>query len=511
MNWAGDREPLLQVLEIIERRRSHPLVVDDEGESTYSYGDVFAMAATLASVLAAHGVRQGDRVAVVMNNSPVFVAMYFACLLSGIVIVPVSPTLARTEIAFIISHAGVRLVAVGEATTVSIETSLPVWRVPASLDVRDVTGAPLEASKWPRRSHDEVLSITFTSGTTRLPKGVPQTIGSLMGAASAFNAAVGFAASTRMLHALPMAYMAGFLNTLLGPFVAEGAVVLVRPFDNVSLLSFWEPVVRHEVNAIWMTPTMAAALLRFDRGGAGIEYLRAHRVTISCGTAPLPKTVQDEFERRYGTRLLQSYGLSELLFVSTQRPASPPGRSSVGPLLSGVNIQIRDSDGRAIVAGDGEIFVQTPYLMVGYLDYDTGEPDVLERSAWFATGDIGHVDSGGDCVVTGRKKDLIIRAGTNISPRAVEDVLLRHPALADAAVLGMPDPIYGERVIAAVVMNDGYRFDTERAALFAHCRQELSPLAQPSEIVPFDRFPASITGKVQKHVIREQLLARAGS
>jgi acyl-CoA synthetase (AMP-forming)/AMP-acid ligase II len=204
--------------------------------------------------------------------------------------------------------------------------------------------------------------------------------------------------------------------------------------------------------------------------------------------------------------VLQSYGLSELLFVATQRPDDPPDQVSVGRLLPGVTVDVRDDDGRPMAGGgDGEIHVQTPYLLSGYLDYDTGKPDPIARDTWFATGDIGHVH-GDELFITARKKDLIIRAGMNISPRAVEDVLLTHAAIAEAAVVGIPDPIYGEQVIAALVWEAGATPDAIQTVREL-CRVELGSTA-PAAYVTFDRLPTSVAGKPQKHVIRRDVIAK---
>lgn len=512
MMWRTDRPPLDQVFEIIERRFAHPLVIDDVADRAYSYGEIHALACALADQIRAHGVGPGDRLALLLPNSAEFVAMYLACLYLGTIVVPISPTLSKPDIAFILENAGLSGVAIASSLTESFPppAGLRTWQVsiPAAVDCggRD----RLSAAAWPARSNDDLFSITFTSGTTERPKGVPHRVGSLMSAASAFNAAVGFDHSMRMVHVLPMAYMAGFLNTLLGPFVAEGTVILARPFDNVALLKFWEPLIRRGANAIWMTPTIAAALLRFDRGSAGTAFTRHNALTICCGTAPLPKPVQDEFEARYAARLLQSYGLSELLFISTQQASDPAGKSSVGHPLPGVEIEVRDEAGQPVASGDGELFVKTPFLMEGYLDFSTGSPASLSRNHWFPTGDVGHIDADGECIITGRKKDLIIRGGTNVSPRAVEEVLLKHPAVAEVAVVGVPDPIYGERIVAALVMADGHALETERRAILAHCQNHLSGVAQPSELIAFDAFPASITGKVQKHAIRSYVTSRPG-
>jgi acyl-CoA synthetase (AMP-forming)/AMP-acid ligase II len=208
--------------------------------------------------------------------------------------------------------------------------------------------------------------------------------------------------------------------------------------------------------------------------------------------------VQQAFEQRYGTRVLQRYGLSELLFISTQLDSDERGHVAVGHLLPGVDVELRS---------DGEVFVRTPYVMEGYLDYKTGQPDVIDRRTWFQTGDLGRFD-GHELLITGRKKDLIIRGGTNVSPRAIEDILLGHEAIADVAVVGVPDALYGEQVIAAIVLKPGFSVEAAERSLEALCARELSTVERPAHFVAMDALPSSITGKHQKQRIRQDVLAR---
>jgi long-chain acyl-CoA synthetase len=518
---AVSLDPRERVLEITDRYRSRPYLIDARTSRTVSYGAFGVLAEQSANELQRRGVNKGDRVGIALPNSIEFAAMYFACLSRGAVAVPISLSAASAETAFILSCAGLRLIVVSGETAARIAPAavadVPVWQIDADDPVHSPADVaqPFRAAIRGRSaglkacatadSPDDLLSLTFTSGTTGLPKAVAHRAGVLLDAAAAFASAVGLDERTRMAHLLPMSYMAGWLNTLLCPFMAGASVVLCRPFDNLTALSFWDVLSAHDVDAMWLTPTMAAALLRIDRGEQGTRYCREHVRTICVGTAPLPADIRREFEARYGVPMLESYGLSELLFVATERPGEAPA-SSVGLPLDGVEIEIR----AARENGAGDIWVRTPYLMQGYLDYDTQATDDLPRDHWYDTGDIGCLQRDGTLLITGRRKDLIIRGGVNVSPRAVEDVLMGHPAIQHTAVIGLPDALLGERVAAVIVLKNGESLEVLRPSIEALCRDRLNAASRPSDLIAVDRLPVGPSGKVQKHRLREEILGDPG-
>ncbi|MBU1741680.1 MAG: acyl--CoA ligase, partial [Proteobacteria bacterium] len=358
-------------------------------------------------------------------------------------------------------------------------------------------------------SADDNYSLTFTSGTTSRPKGVIHRVGSLIQSALAFNRAVGLGPHTRLFHVLPMAYMAGFLNTILCPFLAGGTVVLGPAFNVKLALRFWESPMAHGVNTLWLVPTILATLLKADRSRAGIQYCRQSVETALVGTAALPVTLKDDFEAKYDVPLLESYGLSETLFVTTNTLGDGPVAGAAGRPLPGVDLEVMTDPRADSAAAGGEIMIRAPWLMVGYLDPATGRPDPLEFGAWFASGDYGHLDDEGRLFITGRKKDLIIKGGVNLSPRAVEEVLLEHEAVEEVAVVGRPHDFYGEEPVAVVVLGPGFGLASVEPELKDLCGRNLSDLQAPAAYVAWEALPKSVTGKVQKTVIRRRLAEAA--
>lgn len=512
---------------IMEQHASDPWLHDSFSGRSISYAEADRYARSLAEGMRSRGVAHGDRVGFVLPNSAEFALCYLAALYLGAVVVPVNIQVSQREIDFIVRQSGLRLLVNAPSTAPLVDASpaaelgVPRWRlIPAaeaavegvgSADAWSTASAPEPGAEgwepFAGVSPEDIYSITFTSGTTGLPKGVVQRISALLDNAAAFNAAHGFGPDRRFLHVMNMAYMAGFLNTLLLPLMAGASVVLAPAFDPLSMLRFWEPVIRYRADTFWLAPTMLAGLSRVRRSEAGAEYCRQHVRTICVGTAPLPLAVRSDFETKFGVPLYESYGLSELLLITTNSAGQPVLDGSVGHALPQVEIAVRDDAGAEQPRGaDGELLVRTPFATAGYLDYDSGGIAAFDAHDWFPTGDIGHLDAAGNLFITARKKDLIIRGGVNISPRAIEEVLLTHPVVANVAVIGLPHDLYGEQVAAVVCPRPGFALEEQRSDLIQFCRDRLSAASVPTQWIERTELPTNSTGKVQKQRLRDELV-----
>jgi long-chain acyl-CoA synthetase len=226
------------------------------------------------------------------------------------------------------------------------------------------------------------------------------------------------------------------------------------------------------------------------------------------GFAPLPLKVKDEFEARYGVRLIENYGLSETLFVTARSQAglslvNPGGHGYVGEMLPGIKLRIVNDEEEHVAPGiDGEVQILTPDLMAGYLDAE-GNLLEMDASAWFPTGDVGHLDDQGSLFITGRKKDLIIRGGVNISPAAIEEALIHLDGIADVAVVSIPHELFGEDVVAVLKLEPGVELESMLDTVGAHARLTLAQHQQPARYIAIDELPRTANGKVQKARIRE--------
>ncbi len=504
---------------VADANRDRPFYFDAPSGRQYTHGAFHALARAFGRRLRAAGAEPGDRIGAALPNGPELAALYLGCLYEGLVAVPVQPVQGPADIRYILDLVGAAVVVHTPETTGLLPPpgDGPSRRLcvhphgPAGGTQPDSSGWVAADDGGPsggaRPRAGNPFVITFTSGTTSRPKGVCHTVGSLLGAAAAFNAAHGIGPDHRFLHVLNMGYMAGLLNTLLCPLLAGGSVVVGEPFGPQTALRFWDHPRRFGVNTLWLVPTICAALLRLDRDPDGPAFARAN-VRLACvGTAPLGGALRTEFERKYGIPLLESYGLSEVLFVAANRPDGVRQPGSVGPPLDGVRVRAVD-DGENVIDGEGELEVATPFAMAGYLDPSTGRP--TPPPLWFRTGDLGTIDPDGNLFITGRKKDLIIRGGINVSPRAVEEALCEHPAVADAAVVGVPHEFYGEEVVAFVQLRAGAWPDLQ-AGLAAHCRPRLSPAAVPSRFVVAAELPRNSVGKVLKGDLKARLARQEGT
>ncbi|MGL9621714.1 class I adenylate-forming enzyme family protein [Bradyrhizobium sp. U531] len=512
-NWS------LRLQHIFADNAERAYLIDADTAQVMTYADLAYQSIRLLRQLNRRGLKPAGRVGVQLQNRSLFVTVYFACLLGGLTIVPLNNALPRKDRSFVLDKLRLSILltdATRDASEIA-RSDLNGDALPRCALTHNVWGdAPAAEIALQDAEHelgrylaaidgDRIWSIHFTSGTTGLPKAVAHRVSVLLGNASSFNQTFAIGRHSRLVHVMPMAYIAGFLNTLLSAFTAEASIIVAPQFSSKSALSFWEPVKEHGGDTIWATPTMLAALTQIDRSKAGIELCRSRTVRMFSATAPLSTAVRRRFEAKYEINVIESYGLSELLLITANDGAAGQKNSSVGPCLPEVRIAIRNEEGKGQSAGrNGTIFVNTPFASAGYIDFNTGEP-VAPTESWFNTGDLGHLDDEGYLFVTGRAKDLIIRGGFNISPRQIEEVLLQHPSVHDAAVVGMPHKFYGEQVVAAVIPRPGVSLEDIEASLQEVCLSALGPSTVPDRFVALDAFPATNVGKLRKEAIRQLL------
>lgn len=494
---------------VFARNRDRVFLIQGRDGRSLGYADFERLSRQWAARLAASGLQPGARAGLLLPNSVHFAALYFACLFLGVWAVPINPALSRGEIDFILRRAGLGLLVFSPDVVPEAELPAPpglkLLRLPAG---GDGAGAvqPLEAGFAGAPGPEAPWSMHFTSGSTGRPKGVIHLPEALLLSAQSFNRRLEFGPEHRFYHVLPMAYMAGFLNTILCPFMAGASLVLGPTADARAMLRFWDTPIKRRVNVLWLTPSHLMMLLRADRGQSGKDYCRTEMQRLCVGTAPLPERVGRDFAEAYGISPLESYGLSETLFVAARGPGDASPAGAVGRALEGVDLQVVDQDGRELASGaEGEIRIRSRFMMAGYLDPDAGGARPVDQDGWFAAGDLGRIDRRGELFITQRKKDIIIRGGVNISPRLVEEAVLELPGVLQAAAAGVPDQLYGEAVAVGLILDRGVRFEELEPDLIRQCRRRLSPLARPSYFFPLPDMPLSSTGKVRKHVLARRL------
>lgn len=487
-----------------------------------TYAQFHEQARAIAACLSERGVTRGDRVATVVPNCVELAAVYFACLYCGATIVPVNPNLSAAEANYILancrpkctvatSSARQKLATVLQGSILLSTSQDPVTTsTEPALDLARQTDSsafdPLAGS-----SDQDLALIVYTSGTTAKPKGLAHHIGRMVRNATAFAETQAIDSDSRFYLTLSMAYMGGIYNLLLLPFLAGASVVVDHVFDARSSLTFWEKARKFQVNTLWLAPTVLSILLKMDRGRQGEDYCRSSIKKAFVGFAPLPAKVKSDFEVRYGASLIENYGLSETLFVTARSHSSAEfsdaaegdAQGYVGQPLPGICLRVCADNGSVVPSGEeGELQVLTPDLMAGYPS-ESGDLQKVDAAAWFPTGDYGRIAEDGSLHITGRKKDLIIRGGINISPAAIEEVLLHAAHVADAAVVSVPHEIYGEDIVAVLKLDPETALDSVLDSIMAQCKQTLAAHQQPSRYIAIDEFPRTSNGKIQKVRLRE--------
>ena len=448
---------------------------------SFNYSELYAHANAIREWLGKKGCLAGDTVALRLPNGWPFAVAYLACILGRYRFVPVNPELNIEDQRYILHRVNPRVVIEDEFLLSVLQ---PVF-----------TRAPGFICQ-----NGEVAGVFFTSGTTGRPKGVSHTLESLVGNVVAFNQSQGLNSATRLYHVLPMAYMAGFLNTLLSPWLAGGAVLLGPRFRPVEALQFWKRPLAWQANATWLTPTLAAVLVRMNRDPDIAKKLGECMHHIFCGTAPLPNAVRQGFHVTFGCSLQESYGMSEVLLVAAQTRNEAAGQINVGRLLPNVQVSFRNISEHS----GSELVINTPFALTGYL-LEEGESSPLLGDGGMPSGDVGEL-MGGALVITGRLKDLIIRGGINVSPVAVENVIQREPGVLEVAVVGLPHEIWGESIVACLVIEAGGNVELLQAKLHLRCTKELTEGMRPDRYVWMEDLPHASTGKVQKNVLVSRLL-----
>ena len=456
------------------------------------YGDVDALTARMAHVLSAAGVRKGERVAGIVEKSPESVLLYLSVSRIGAVYVPVSSGLTPVEVAYVLKDSAPSAVIVDPAW----EGTSHTW----TLDTRGGGSFMAACAKvqphfdTPSGRGDEPNAIVYTSGTTGQPKGAVLTNGQVVWNAVALADTWKITQDDVLLHANPMAF--GLFGTTT-PVVAGGAAMKLLPkFDAQQV-----------IDALPASTLFAGVPTYYTRLLGHPAFDRAHcagmRLFI-CGSAPMRADVFQEFTERTGHVLLDRYGLTEALIVTSNLPEDARRPDTSGLPMPGSKLRVLDEHAQPVAAGEvGMIEVWQPWVFSGYLHAPEKSRAAFSADGWFVTGDLGRVDERGYVTVLGRGTDLIITGGFNVYPKEVETCLNRLPNVAESAVVGVPHRDLGEAVVAVIELKDKtLPFDT--AAATAALKKELAGYKVPKRIQLVDGMPRNTLGKIQKKFLKER-------
>src|SRR4051794_20029405 len=478
-----------------ERADDAALKLDD---ATVTYAMLDEGSARVAALLRDKGIEPGDRVGIMLPNVPYFALAYYGVLRAGGVVVPMNVLLKGREVKFYLEDPEAKLLfawhdfaeaaekGAGEAGTECLlvkpgEFEKQLEGIDPLADVED-------------RDEDDTAVILYTSGTTGQPKGAELTHGNLTRNVEVSRALYDLNSDDTTLGALPLFHSFGQTCALNATIAGGGTLTLIPRFDPGKALEIIE---RDKVTIFMGVPTMYGAILHHeDAGRADTSSLR---ICVSGGSA-MPGELMRSFEEKFDCAILEGYGLSETSPVASfNHPDKERKVGSIGTPIEGVEMKVVDDDGNEVAQGEvGEIVIKGHNVMKGYWN----KPDATEESikdGWFHSGDMAKVDEDGYFFIVDRKKELIIRGGYNVYPREIEEVLYEHPAVREAAVIGVPDDSMGEEVGAAVALKEGEEVD--EATLRDHVKNEVANYKYPRKIWFVDELPKGPTGKILKREI----------
>jgi len=472
----------------VERWRSEPdrpVLVDAVHGSAWSGRRVELRSAVFAASLESRGVRAGDRVLLSCSPSLETVVAYAGILRLGAVVVPANTAYTRTELEHIVGD--VRPVLA--VTDAGDDRVPPLPLEPLSTEQSRDTPIGLEraasvAGRLDLEPDDALAMVAYTSGTTGRPKGAMLTRGNLRAGAEALVDAWRWSPDDRLVHALPMFHMHGLGAAINGSFAAGASMVVLPRFDADAVVA---AVHEHGATMFFGVPTLYARL----RDAGRLPDLSHLRLLVS-GSAPLDPALFHAVAARAGQAPVERYGMSETVMLCSNPVEGERRAGSVGLPLPGVEVRLGEG---------GSVEVLGPNVFGGYWERPDANAAAFTDDGFFRTGDIGELDPDGYLRLVGRASDLIITGGYNVYPREVEDAILEHPDVVDAAVVGLPDDTWGETVAAFVVLREGASYDAD--ALAAHVEPRLAAYKRPRRWTPTDALPRNAMGKVRRDALRD--------
>ena len=483
-----------------------------------TYAELDGAVTMFANGLSKLGIQKGDHVALITGNSPHFLIGFYGALRAGATVIPINPIYTSDEISFILANGDVKVAIIldmlvplaeglhkhlpqlehyiicetGQVAADSDISNLSVYN--KLLPFMNVIGLGQGEFQEPTVEEDDVAVILYTSGTTGKPKGAMLTHRNVYSNAKDVGEYLGINSDDRVITTLPMFHVFCLTVAMNAPLLMGGTIIIVPRFSPAEI----HRVARtYEATVFAGVPTMYNFILQ---QGGDPEDFKTLRLCISGG-ASLPVALLENFEKIFNVRISEGYGLSEASPVTCFNPLDCPRKpGSIGTTIVNVENKVVNELGEELPPGEvGELIVRGANVMKGYYKMPE-ETAVTIKDGWLYTGDLAKMDEEGYFYIVDRKKDLIIVGGYNVYPREVEEVLFAHPDIVEAAIVGVPDPNFGEAVHAFVVSKDSALTEEK---LRAYCEQHLAKYKIPSKIEFLDELPKNTTGKILRRSLKE--------
>lgn len=510
---SPDRGPVQQpvnIAELLEQRvraaPDKPFLFSESDGRQFSYREFANSVDATARLLSARGIAKGDVVSLLMPNSVEYIVAYFACWKLGALAGPVNSLLKDHETAFVMNNSEAKAILVHSEFGERIERirkKLPCLKSLIVFDdeaeaTRDYAGLGPASTPEACATDDDAI-IIYTSGTTGKPKGCLLTHGNVIANARQISDWLRFTKDDRLLTIMPLFHMNAVSVTTMSMLYAGGSTVISPKF---SASKFWNIISDYQITSFGSVATMLSMLLNTYPEGVP-EGLKTDQLRFAmCGSAPVPAEVMQTFEETFNCTVVEGYGLSESTCRSTFNPPDKRRRPGSCGMPIGNEMKVVDDNDDDVPDGQlGEIVLRGENILKGYFK-NPEATDLAFRGGWFHTGDVGYRDPDGFFYIVDRKSDMIIRGGENIYPREIDEILYHHPAVAAAATIGVPDPLYGEEVAAFIVLKDGMTATEEE--LLTHCKSQLADFKCPKSVRIVKDIPKGPTGKLLKRELAKQ-------
>ena len=496
-------ETLRDVLRTHEREQPDAaLLISPETGETLNYATFAKEARQLAARYAAHSLAPGDHIGFLLHNGYQTTTIFLGTMAAGFVVTPLNLLAHGAQLAYVLEHSDVKLVFTSTHYEVQLRTALAMMSSERANTIRVElidSDAPNAHERYgeieldPSSNGDSPALLMYTSGTTGQPKGALLTHANLLHAARSVCDWHGLTRADRVLSSLPLYHINGQCIATVAPFVSGGSIVAPHKF---SASAWWGWVERYQPTWLNLVPTIIAYLL--NAADANTKLWPAIGFARSA-SAPLPPDQHRAFEMRFGIGVIEAMGMTECASVVFCNPQQASLRKYGTPgLPCGVETRVVSTETSLVLADGvtGELQLRGDNVMLGYYNAPEKTDDAMTSNGWLRTGDLGHRDTDGFYFVTGRIKELIIKGGENIAPREIDEALLAHPAVLEAAAVGIPDANYGQEILAAIVLKPGVQCDA--ATLREHCVRVLGRYKTPKVFRFVDELPKGPSGKVQR-------------
>ena len=472
-----------------------------ENQATLTYGQLAIEAHHFSAWLIEQGISAHGHVGLYMQNGRQTSTVFLATMACGRVITPLNLLAPTDQLTWVLDHSDIEVLFYSPEQKQSLFLALEKSKrkfLLIELDPDAPKGPFMQSEQGtlPAISADQPALLMYTSGTTGTPKGVLLTHANLLHASRSMASWHSLTQADTVLSSLPIYHINGQVISTITPFVSGGSVVAPHAF---SVSSWWKLAIQYQCTWINMVPTIIAYLINAAKSGGALpsrDELKAIRFGRSA-SAPLPPEHHREFENLFGITVIEGMGMTESASMVFCNPHDERRRYGSPGLPCGVEAKVIDSDGKALSSNQvGEICLRGGNVLNAYYKAETETAKAFDSEGWLKTGDLGMRDDDGFYFITGRLKELIIKGGENIAPREIDEAVLKHPAVLDAAAVGIPDVNYGQEIMVCIVLKPGSTCSEEEMREF--CLKELGKFRTPRTILFMEDLPRGPSGKVQR-------------